>query len=163
MTQRVLMAVVNGGRVRGRKRLGWMWAWPWTKEEWRWSATMTKDRKQWRALAHITEWVSLGPVFFQTTLPCSGGYHLEKGGMPLHDAVKINCKNGATTENQGQGQAASIWAKGCMLMIVCVYVDLAWLPILGGGRKSWYIILLGMWATKEITPADNFFLLLLFT
>ena len=32
---------------------------------------------------------------------CSGGYHLEKGGMQLHDAVWINCKNGATTENQG--------------------------------------------------------------
>ena len=23
--------------------------------------------------------------------------------MPLHDAVGINCKNGATTENQGAG------------------------------------------------------------
>ena len=28
-------------------------------------------------------------------MPCSGGY-----GMPLHDAVGINCKKGATTENQ---------------------------------------------------------------
>ena len=26
---------------------------------------------------------------------------MERGGMPLHDAVGINCKNGATTENQG--------------------------------------------------------------
>ena len=43
----------------------------------------------------------LGPVFFRTALLCSGGYHLESGGMPLHDAVGINCKNGATTENQG--------------------------------------------------------------
>ena len=43
----------------------------------------------------------LGPVFFWTALPCSGGYHMERGGMPLHDAVGINCKNGATTENQG--------------------------------------------------------------
>ena len=25
------------------------------------------------------------------------------GGMPLHDAVGINCKKGATTENQGSG------------------------------------------------------------
>ena len=24
-------------------------------------------------------------------------------GMPLHDAVEINCKNGLTTENQGSG------------------------------------------------------------
>ena len=42
----------------------------------------------------------LGPVFFRTALPCSGGYHIESGGMPLH-VVGINCKKGATTENQG--------------------------------------------------------------
>ena len=45
----------------------------------------------------------LGPVFCQTALPCSGGYHLERGGMPLHDAVGINCKKDTTTENQGSG------------------------------------------------------------
>ena len=28
-------------------------------------------------------------------------YHLERGGMPLHDVVGINCKKGATTEYQG--------------------------------------------------------------
>ena len=43
----------------------------------------------------------LGPVFFRTTLLCSGAYHLERGGMQLHDAVRINCKKGATTEYQG--------------------------------------------------------------
>ena len=43
----------------------------------------------------------LGPVFFRTALPCSGGYHLGRGGMPLHDAVGINSKKGATTEYQG--------------------------------------------------------------
>ena len=45
----------------------------------------------------------LGPVFFQTALLCTCGYHLERGGMPLHYAVGINCKMGATTENQGSG------------------------------------------------------------
>ena len=45
----------------------------------------------------------LGTVFFQTALPRSGGYHLERGGMPLHDADGTNCKKGATTENQGSG------------------------------------------------------------
>ena len=45
----------------------------------------------------------LGPVFFWAALPCSGGYHLETGGMPLHDAVGTNCNKGATTENQGSG------------------------------------------------------------
>ena len=34
------------------------------------------------------------------SLLCSGGYHLVKGGMPLHDAVWINCKKDATTEYQ---------------------------------------------------------------
>ena len=37
-------------------------------------------------------------MFFWTALPCSGGYHLERGGMPLHDVVGINCEK---TENQG--------------------------------------------------------------
>ena len=44
-----------------------------------------------------------GNVFFRTTLPCSGGYHMERGGMPLHAAVGIICEKDATTENQGSG------------------------------------------------------------
>ena len=39
-------------------------------------------------------------MFFWTDLPCAGGYHIERGGMPLHDAVGINCKDGATSEYQ---------------------------------------------------------------
>ena len=39
----------------------------------------------------------LGPVFFRTSIPCSGGYYMERGEIPLHDAVGINCKKGATT------------------------------------------------------------------
>ena len=42
----------------------------------------------------------LDTVFFRTALLCSGGYHMERGGMPLPDAVDINFKNGATTEHQ---------------------------------------------------------------
>ena len=45
----------------------------------------------------------VSPVFLRTTLPCSGGNHLEWGGMLLHDAVGINCKKGTTTKNQGTG------------------------------------------------------------
>ena len=54
----------------------------------------------------------------------SGGYHLEKGGMPLHDAVGKNCEKVATTENQGSG--VKYRANGCILMIVsvCVLFDL---------------------------------------
>ena len=55
---------------------------------------------------YVTEWVSrghflLGSVFFRTALSFSGGYHPERGGMPLHEAVGINCKKGAATEYQG--------------------------------------------------------------
>ena len=42
----------------------------------------------------------LGPVFVRTALPCSGDY-LERGGIPLHDAVGINCEKGSTTEYEG--------------------------------------------------------------
>ena len=64
----------------------------------------------------------LGTVFFRTALPCSGGYHMERRVMTLHGAVGINCKKGATTENQDS--TSSIWAKGCILMTVCVLPDL---------------------------------------
>ena len=43
----------------------------------------------------------LGPVFFRTALPCSGGYYLQMDGMPLHDVVGMNCEKGATPTNQG--------------------------------------------------------------
>ena len=54
----------------------------------------------------------LGPVFFRTALECSGGYILERGGMPLHDAVGINCKKGQLLKIRAQ--VSSTWAKGCM-------------------------------------------------
>ena len=44
----------------------------------------------------------LNPVFLQNLPPVlCGDYHLERGGMPLHDAVGINCKKGATTKIKG--------------------------------------------------------------
>ena len=64
------------------------------------------DRKEWRSLLHVKlnkflAAISLALVFFRTALPCCGAYHLERGGMPLHDAVGINCKNDETMKNQG--------------------------------------------------------------
>ena len=84
------------------------------------SRQCTKDQKEWRALVHMELnkfhiVILLDPVFFWTALPCSG-YHLERGGMPLHDAVSINCEKRATTENQGTG--VKYMAQGCMFMIV---------------------------------------------
>ena len=60
----------------------------------------------------------LGTVFFQTALPCSDGYHMERGVMPLHDDVGINCKKGELLKIKAQ--VSSISAKGCILMTVYV-------------------------------------------
>ena len=74
---------------------------------------------------YVTECVSRGHFCsaFRTALPCYVGYHLERGVMALHYAVEINCKKGATILKI-KGQMSSIWAKGSMLMIVCVLSDL---------------------------------------
>ena len=71
--------------------------------------------------------ILFGPVFFRKTRQCSGGCRLERGGMPLHDAVGINCAKEAATENQGAGvkYIICICAKGCILDDgVCVLSDL---------------------------------------
>ena len=60
----------------------------------------------------------LGSVFFRTALPWSGSYHLERGVMQFHDAVGINCKKGATTENQG----ADVKYMGYGVCVDCVCV-----------------------------------------
>ena len=89
MARRVLMAEVSGGLVRWRPRLGWMDIVKvalgnrgMTVEA---VLQCAKDQKVWRALVHMqlnkfTRQFSLGPVFFRTALPCSGGYDLERGG-----------------------------------------------------------------------------------
>ena len=63
--------------------------------------------------------ILLVPVFFRTALPCCGGYRMERGETQLHDAVEINYKNGATTENQGS--TVKFMAKGCILMTVYAF------------------------------------------
>ena len=57
MARMVLMAEVNGGRVRGRPRLGWMYRVKvalgnrgMTVEA---ARQFVKDRKEWRALVHV--------------------------------------------------------------------------------------------------------------
>ena len=48
---------------------------------------------------------------------------MERGVMPLHDAVEINCKKGATTENQDS--AVKYMGLGVNLDdFVCVLPDL---------------------------------------
>ena len=87
----------------------------------------------------LTQPSLLGTVFFQTALPCSGGFHMERRWMSLHDAVGINCKKDASSENQDSAvkyKGSGVFLDDC----VCVLPDLTWLPLLGVGRKSWYII-----------------------
>ena len=54
-------------------------------------------------MIEFNEAIFLGPAFFRTTLPSFG--ELERAGMPLHDAVGVNCKakKGATIVNQRAG------------------------------------------------------------
>ena len=40
---------------------------------------------------------------FETPSSALVDYHLEKEGMPLHDAAGLNYKRGATTVNHGAG------------------------------------------------------------
>ena len=81
MARMVLMAEVSGGRVQGRPRLGWI--------------DGVKVALGNSGMTVEAAWpFLLGPVFFRTTLPCSGDYYMEREEMPLHDAVGINCKKG---------------------------------------------------------------------
>ena len=75
----------------------------------------------------------LGPVFFRAALPRSGSYYLERGGMSLHDAVGINCKNGLL---KIKAQMSSMWANGCVFDNCVLLSDLTSLPLLGEGRKT---------------------------
>ena len=49
---------------------------------------MVLDESQAMTAAEVSNYAGVVSVFFLTALPCSGGYYLERGGMPLHDAVR---------------------------------------------------------------------------
>ena len=76
----------------------------------------------------------LGPVFFRTAFPCSDSYHLEMAGMRLHDSVGAQLLN-------IKAHMSSIWAKGCMVMIVCVSSDLHDYPYLVKGERHGILLL----------------------
>ena len=159
IARRVLMAEVSGRRVRGRPRLGWMdgvkVALGNRGGTVKAARQCAKDRKAWRALVYICNWMSfmrpflLGPVFFRTALLCSGGYHMEKGGIPLHDVVGINCKKGRNySKSRLRCQVNGLRGVSWWLYVLS---DLTWLPLRGVERKSWYIII----PTQESHPVTD--------
>ena len=87
----------------------------------------------------------LGPVFFRTALPCSGGYHLERGGMPLHDAVGI-IKMALLLKIKEH--LSSVWAKRC----VC-YLTSHDYPSFVEGESLCILLLL----FRKLKSCDNFF------
>ena len=111
MARRVLMAEDSGGRVRGRPRLSWMDGVKvalgnrgMTVEAERQCA---KDRKELRGLVHM-QLNELHAAIFAWPCVLSDRpavfwcYHLDRGGMPLHDVVGINCEKAQLhTDNQG--------------------------------------------------------------
>ena len=44
----------------------------------------------------------------------------------------------------------NVYGLRCVLMTVCVLSDLTWLPLLGGGRKSCYAIIILYWSSTNI-------------
>ena len=137
-----LPKLVGGGCGGDRGWAGWMvWGWRRAAGEWRWrlrdGARGTGKRGEpWC----MCGWVSLtrpsllGTVFFRTALLCSGGCHMESGGILLHDAVGMNCRESAATENRDSAVKYMGWGvypDDC----VCVLPDFTWLPLLGVGRK----------------------------
>ena len=127
MARRVLMAKVSGGWAWGRPRLGWMDGVKVALGNRGMTGGCTtmceRSERVESPGTYVTEWVSRG--HFCLAL-CSFGLPSRAlvvitwrgGGTPLHDAIGINCKNGQLLKIKAQ--VSSIWAKGCILMTVCV-------------------------------------------
>ena len=72
---------------------------------------------------HVTEWVSRGhfclALLFRTALPCSGSYHMEREGC------RFMMRLGQTIIRAQllkiKAHMSVMWAKGCILMTVCVF------------------------------------------
>ena len=94
---------------------------------------------------YVTEWVSRG--HFCLALCSFGQPSRALVVLTLRGVVcRYTMRLGQTVERAQllnvKTQMSSIWAKGCMLMTVCVISDLTWVPLLGEKRKSWYIIII---------------------
>ena len=45
----------------------------------------------------------MAPRSFRPSFRVLVDYHLDRGGMPLHETIGVNCKRVATSDNQGAG------------------------------------------------------------
>ena len=52
-------------------------------------------------------------------------------------------------------QAGWLYVDDCVCVCVCVLSDLTWLPLLGGGRKSWYNIIIIIIIIDPLHIADS--------
>ena len=89
----------------------------------------------------------LGPCVLYDRPPCSGGYHLERLGMPLHDLVGINCEKGATTDNQDAGVKYMVKWDVC-LMIVWMVSDLT---------KNCYTVVTPPWWREKVMVLFSYY------
>ena len=160
MVRRVLMAEVSGGtegRLDGRLEGA-------CKALSNSGMTVEAGPPPWKELespgTYVTKWVSRGQFCLALAIFAFNNIktlinHDHDFGPPSRALVVITWRGvrcrymmrlGRTVKRAQllniKAQMSSIWAKGCMLIIVFVLSDLTWLPLLGGGRKSWYIIII---------------------
>ena len=147
MARMVLISEVSEGRIRGWPRLGWMD--PVRGALGNRVMTVEAARKIGKS----------GEPWFIRNRVSRGHFCLAlcSFGRPSRDLVVIAWRGVGCRYMMRLGysvkraqllkiktQESSMWAKECILMIVCVCVlsDLTWLPLLDEGRKSLYIIII---------------------
>ena len=95
MATRMLIARESGERIRGRSRLFWMGSVKVT-----WVQPTVEIVRKIRKNGDSTTWqfLPLGQIksFRQPSFTLVA-YHLERGGISLHDAVGVHCQNVANT------------------------------------------------------------------
>ena len=69
-------------------------------------------------------------------------YHLERGWMPFHDAVGVNCKKWRNYKIKAQVPGIGHRAIGFVFddNMSIIWLDMT--TLLDGGRKSWHIIII---------------------
>ena len=99
----------------------------------------------------------VGPVFFRTSLTCSGGYHMERGGMPLPTWCGLD-KLWKGRNYWKSRLRCQVYGLNGVSWWLCVLSDMTWLPLLCGQRKSWYIIRLEREGDKALIPMEHQYL-----